>query len=159
MGNLIVATSSIFVPILTKTFTYPYIMHPYRWGGLPWEEPGIFAQGAVTKMLNFGTIMTLAAISNMMNSVKTCHKVDLWLSYRRSIFALIGYIVGQLVAYFVPMVKAPIVGFLTWLPYAGYIADGLITFPFILFFGSMGTAKIRSDICGDGMKVATGIHI
>jgi hypothetical protein len=147
MGNIIMATSSIFVPIVTKTITYPYIIHPYRWGGIPWEEPNFFFETAIIKVLNFGTIMSLAALSNMINSMRECRKADLWLSYRRAILPLIGYIIGHIFAYMFPMIKTPLLSFLSWLPYAGFICDGIIAFPFVLLFGSMGTAKTRADVC------------
>jgi hypothetical protein len=146
MGNLIVTIGSIFVPLVSEKLLIPFIFHPLRYGGIPWSEPGITAS-ILTWFLNIAMLIILSTISGMMSTTRECNKKDIMRSIKRSTWVILGYFIGNFVSFFLPIIKAPILLATMWLPYAGYIAHGSLVSIFVLLFGAMGNAKLRSEIC------------
>ncbi len=146
MGNLIVTIGSIFIPLISDKLIVPFVFHPLSWGGIPWSEPGISAS-ILTTLTNILMLTSLSTISGLMTTSRKCDKRDLILSIKRSLWVLVGYFIGNMVAFFLPIIKAPILLATMWLPYAGYLAHGTLVSFFIMLFGAMGNAKLRSDIC------------
>jgi len=148
MGNAIVAASSIFIPLFNRLVTVPYFYDPIRWNRIPWHQPFTFEVSFMIYLANVIILMILATISGMMSTQRECQKYDVKHSIKRSIWVILGYFVGCMFAFFLPIVKAPLLMLLSWMPYASYIVNGLITAPFVLIFGAMGNSTMRNDLCG-----------
>ena len=147
MGNLIVTSTSIVIPLITDKIIIPFVFYPTRWGSIPWKEPSMFVTGPLKFVINLVTLSLLAAVSGMMSTTKECNKKDFLLSWKRSIWVILGYLIGNMVVTLLPMIKAPILMAMMWMPYAGYIAHGMLVSLFIMFFGAMGNTKLRNDVC------------
>lgn len=146
MGNLIVTIGSVFIPLISDKLIIPFMYHPSRWGGIPWSEPGISAS-ILSFFSNIMMLVILSTISGMMTTSRKCRKKDLKQSVKRSTWVVLGYIIGNIAAFFLPIIKAPILMATMWLPYAGYIAHGILVGLFVLLFGAMGNARLRMEIC------------
>ena len=146
MGNLIVTIGSIFIPLISDKLIIPFLYHPMRWGGIPWNEPGMSAS-FLSFSFNILMLITLATISGMMTTTRKCNKKNFYRSLKRSIWVVLGYIIGNMSAFFLPIIKAPMLIATMWLPYAGYLAHGVIVSIFVLLFGAMGNARLRIEIC------------
>ena len=147
MGNLIVTGASIFIPLLNKLVTVPFLFHPYRWGGVPWKAPGDITVMLATFIMNILMLSILATISGMMSTEKECRKHDVWLSFKRSMWAILGYIVGNIVVFLMPLLTAPLLAMFVWLPYAGIIVPSMMVSIFIMLFGAIGNTVLRSNVC------------
>lgn len=147
MGNLIVTGASVFVPLFNEIVTIPYLYSPLRWGGIPWSPPNSIYVNMTRIILNIIVLIILGTLSGLMTTERQCRRLDLWLSIKRSSWVLLGYFVGNVFLTLIPMIKAPLLALLIWLPYAGWIAHGLIVALFILFLGSFGNAYQRAETC------------
>jgi len=148
MGNLLVTGASIFVPLINNVVVAPYLLHPYNLGGLPWREPHWLFLGAFTFMLNIIVLMLLSMISGTMNTLNGCKKINFKKALKRSLWIVLGYIVGNITVFTMPFIKAPLLTIGIWLPYAGWLIHGFLVAPSIMFFGAMGNTVLRSDVCG-----------
>lgn len=147
MGNLIVTVCSVFIPLVTKVHIVPYLFHPYRWGGVPWTPPGDIMIRIVTFLLNIGMLSLLATISGLMTTEQQCNKHDLLLSLKRSTWVIVGYIVGSLVVFLMPLLTAPLLAMFVWLPYAGIIVPSMLVSIFVMIFGALGNTVLRENVC------------
>lgn len=147
MGNLLAATASIGVPLFTHTVTLPFLFHPLRWGGVPWAEPHWILLGLLTFILNVCTLMVLGTMSGLMTTKGMCNRTDVLRSIKRSLWVVLGYIIGNLFLFVFPFVKAPFLVFGLWLPYAGWLVHGFLVSIFILLTGSVGNTMLRSEVC------------
>ena len=147
MGNFIVTTGSVFIPLFTKLVTVPYFYHPHHWGGIPWEEPGGIGLNIVSFIFNVLTLAILATVSGMMTTERECRKYKVWKSMKRSIWAILGYIIGNIVIFMLPVVKAPLLAIFAWLPYAGYLVHGMMVSAFVMLFGALGNQVLRMQVC------------
>lgn len=147
MGNFLACTASIGVPLLTKLVTIPFLLHPTRWGGIPWKEPHWAFMGFMTVFLNLLSIMILGTLSGMMTTEQACRKHDILQSFRRSTWLVLGYLVGNALLMIFPFIKVPFLLFGMWLPYAGYLIHGFLVSIVMMFFGAMGNTILRAQIC------------
>jgi hypothetical protein len=147
MGNLIATCVSVVVPLITKSVWMPYIYHPNRWGGIPWVEPNWLLMGIITFVLNAMMLSVIGTISGMMSTKGECDRYDVYLSVRRSVWMIMGYVIGNIMLFIVPYIKAPILPFFMWMPYAGWIVHGMLVGVVILLFGAMGNAILRKEVC------------
>ena len=147
MGNIIAASASIGVPLMTKTVVTPYIFHPLRWGGIPWSQPHWIIMALVTFIVNVILLMFIGTVSGMMSTKKLCNKINLVRSIKRSLWIVMGYVVGNIMLAILPFVKAPILALTLWMPYAGWIVHGLCVAIFVLFFGAIGNSMLRNEVC------------
>lgn len=147
MGNLLACTASIGVPLFTKTVTMPFIFHPTRWGGIPWAAPHWIITGLLTFLLNAVTLMLLGTVSGLMTTKKDCNKAEVLPSIHRSLWLVFGYVIGNLLLFIFPFIKAPFLVFSLWLPYAGWLVHGFLVAIVMLFFGAIGNSMLRGEVC------------
>jgi len=147
MGNLIVTTASVGIPLFTQLIAVPFVFHPYRWGGMPWKEPSQILVIFFGFILNLILLSMFGTLSGMMTTENACHKHSVWKSFKRSFWVILGYIIGNIVVFLLPMLSAPLLAVLMWLPYAGIIVRSLLTSIFILIFGAMGNTVLRNEVC------------
>lgn len=147
MGNLVVATGSMFIPIINYAYVVPYMLHPYRWGGIPWKEPNIFILKGLNAILNVFGISLLGTLGGMMTTQEACGKDDPWLSFRKSYIPVLGYGIGSLLMTIFPVIKAPILSAIQWMPYASFITSGIINFCIILLLNAINHTELREQVC------------
>lgn len=147
MGNIVASGLSIGVPLANHLLTIPYIFHPHRWGGVPWSEPNFLFKGIVTFTLNILVLMIIGTISGLMTTKKECNKTNIIRSIKRSLWLVMGYVLGNLILFLFPFIKAPFLPFTLWLPYAGWLVHGFCVSVFVLFFGAMGNSILRQEVC------------
>lgn len=148
MGNLVTAGLSIFVPLTTHLVTLPYILHPSRWGGTPWKEPGALKLSLLTMLSNMIMMIILGTLSGVMTTRQKCNRSDVWKSLWKSIWPIAGFVIGSIILAMAPVLKAPMLAaFSSWLPYAGWIVHGAIVAIFVLAFGALGNTKLRREVC------------
>lgn len=147
MGNIITAVSSIGIPLFNHLVTIPYLLHPNRWGGIPWKTPHFMYLSVLKFIINTISLMIMGTLSGMMSTSKECRKTDLLLSIKKSLWVVLGYIIGSVVMTFLPFIKSPLLTLTVWMPYAGWIIHGICVSVFVLFFGAIGNSKLRKSIC------------
>lgn len=147
MGNIVVTTGSVFIPLFNKLFTIPFFYHPYRWGKIPWYEPNPYFMSLFQFFLNIIMIAFLATISGLMTTQRECRKHDLLKSFKNSLMPIFGYIVGNILVFMMPFLKAPLLSIFSWVPYSGYLVHGAMVAIFVLIFGAMGNATLRENVC------------
>lgn len=128
----------------------PYIYHPTRWGRVPWTEPSPFMNGFMHMFLNIIVIALIGAISGTMSTLGACNKYDFRKSLQRSIWLVLGYLVGTTTISLMPFLKAPLLSISVMFPYANWIVHGLLVSIFVLLFGAIGNNVLRNDICSLG---------
>lgn len=147
LGNLISALLSIPVPLLTRTVLIPYLFHPKRWGSQPWTPPSEILQSGFSFFFSFLIIWALGTLSNTMVTLKTCNKYNTYRSVLRASWTVIGWLVGSVVIYFLPFLKAPLLTFTIAVPFAGYLVTGFLVAIFVYLFSEIGNQVIISDVC------------
>jgi len=147
MGNLIVTLSSIFIPLINKTVSVPYLLDPNRWGGIPWQPPSEIYVATIEYILNIIILSLFATVSGVMNTERKCRKRSWWESFIKSLWVVLAYIIGNIVFYFMPLVKAPMLSTLGFLPFAGIIVNGLLVAIPIMLFGAIGNTVLINKVC------------
>jgi hypothetical protein len=148
MGNLLATLGTIGVPLFNHLVTIPFIYHPYRWGGIPWQAPGWLELAVVTFTANVSLILLLSVLGGIMSTKQKCNKYDVRLSLKRSIWKLLGYFIGSTVLAVASSLKGPALVWLSWLPYSNWIVHGVMVAIPILLLGALGTNILRADVCG-----------
>lgn len=141
-----VTCTSIALPLLNYTYVLPYIFYPPRWG-IPWSPPGSLIMGTISLLVIITELVILGTVSGIMNTSKSCNKIDVKLSVKRSLWIIIGYLVGNLLLVTMPFLKAPLLIMTMGLPYAGWLVHGIMTAIPIMFFGAMGIERLLGDVC------------
>lgn len=152
MGNLLTFTATIFSPLITKEYLTPYFMHPYRWGGIPFQPPGPFQMAFLYLLFNLMIIGFFATISGLMTSAKECRKVHFWTAIVNAKWAMLFALVGIIVINVAPFIKAPVLAVVSWMPYAKLFVDGLYIGLFVLLGGMIGNGYNRKDVCHPNSK-------
>lgn len=147
MGNFITSATSVFIPLISDEVIVPYVFHPYRWGGIPWQPPNQFVQTIVSKLSSIILLSLVSTISGIMSTINECRQYDVWKSFKRSIWVIYGYIIGSIILVIAPFIKAPLLATMAFIPYADYLVSGIITaFP-IMFMGALGNMVLRYQVC------------
>ena len=147
MGNLLATLGTIGVPLFNHLVTLPFIYHPNRWGGIPWQPPGWFELAVVTFIANITLILLLGTLGGIMSTKQKCNKYDVYLSLKRSLWKLIGYMVGSGVLAVMSSLKGPALVWLSWLPYANWLVHGTMVALPIFILGAMGPSVLRDEVC------------
>lgn len=148
MGNTITGISSVIGPMLTETMIVPFVFHPYRWGGIPWEPPSDLVAGIVSLICNSVIISTVATLSGMMATERKCGKKSLKSSWLNSWWPVFGYMVAHTVLFMIPFLKVPLLAVFAWMPYANNFATSLTALPIVMLFGAVGNGWNRKSVCG-----------
>lgn len=149
MGNLITTTVAIFSPLLTREYIIPAVMHPYKWGGVPFVPPGPVKYAFLYMLFNFLLIGSAATISGLMTTAKECKKIQLWTAIVNARWAMLFAAIGMLILLIFPFIKGPLLSFLSWMPYATHIASGIYLGLAVLIGGMIGNGYNRKNVCYD----------
>lgn len=149
MGNLITAMVTVASPLITKEYLIPTIMHPYRWGGIPFVPPGPFKYAFLYLLFNMLIIGTAATISGLMTTARECRRISLWTSIVNARWSLLFALIAMIVITLLPFIKAPVLAVLSWLPYANHIVTGLYMAILVLVGGMIGNGYSRKNVCYD----------
>ena len=147
MGNLITAIVTVFSPLITKEYLIPMIMHPYRWGGIPFEPPGPFKYIFLYVLFNMLVIGTAATLSGLMTTARECQKISFWTAVVNARWANLFALLGMLIIALLPFIKAPVLAVFAWMPYANLFVTGLYMSLFVLVGGMIGNGYNRKDVC------------
>ncbi len=147
MGNLITAIVTIFSPLITREYLIPTLMHPYKWGGIPFIPPGPLKYAFLYLLFNLIIIGSAATLSGLMTTARECRKISFWTSIVNSRWANLFALIGILTMFFLPFIKSPVLAVLSWLPYANHIVTGLFISLFVLLGGMIGNGYNRRDTC------------
>ncbi len=141
-----VTAMSTFLPLINYLVVVPYIFYPSRWG-IPYNRPNGFVIAIASIVIMLVELVILGTVSGIMNTVKECNRYDVKIALKRSLWIIIGYIVGNITLFFLPFLKAPFLIVGMGLPYAGWLIHGFMVSIPVMLFGAMGTTKILADIC------------
>jgi hypothetical protein len=147
MGNLITAMVTIFSPLISKEYLIPMIMHPYRWGGIPFEPPGPFKYTFLYVFFNMLIIGSAATLSGMMTTARSCRRIHFWTSVVNSRWAMLFALIGMIIVAMLPFIKAPVLALVAWLPYSNLIVTGLYMSILVLIGGMVGNNYNRKSVC------------
>lgn len=149
MGNLITATVAIFSPLVTREYIIPSIMHPLKWGGIPFVPPGPIKYAFLYILFNFLLIGSAATLSGLMTTAKECRKIQIWTAIINARWSLLFALIGMIILVFFPFIKAPVLSFVSWMPYATHIASGVYLGLAVLIGGMIGNGYNRKNVCYD----------
>jgi hypothetical protein len=144
---MLAASASTFVPLFNHLVVMPYLYHPTRWGGIPWYEPSAMMSGFMHMLLNIIVLSLIGTFSSMMSTLGACNKSNLTISLKRSIWLVLGYLVGTSVISIMPFLKAPMLSIGNLFPYANWIVHGFLVSFFVLIFGAIGNKVARGNVC------------
>lgn len=147
MGNLITTLTAIPLPLLVQEVIIPYVMHPYRFGGIPFEPPGLFLSVFMNVFFTLIIIGLVATLSGMMTTVRQCKKIQFWTSVYNAKYAMTGGLFGLIILALFPTIKAPLLTIMPRLPFAGVLVTGLYLALFVMIGGMYGNNYNLKDIC------------
>lgn len=147
MGNLLTFTATLFSPLITNEYMIPMIMHPYRWGGVPFQAPGPFRMAFLYLSFNMIIIGFFATLSGLMTTAKECRKVSFWTAIVNAKWSMLFALIGIIVINVAPFLKSPVLAFVSWMPFAKLFVDGLYIGLFVLLGGMIGNGYNRKDVC------------
>lgn len=147
MGNLITAMVTISSPLITKEYLIPTIMHPYRWGGVPFEPPGPFKYAFLYLLFNMLVIGSAATLSGLMTTARECRKISFWTAVVNARWAMLFALIAMIILALMPFIKSPALAVLSWLPYANTIVTGMYMAVLVLIGGMIGNGYNRKDVC------------
>jgi len=143
MGNFIAALASIPVPLLSKIVIVPHLWSPERWGSIPWTPPPFW----VTELVSLIIIIGVAVVGGVMTSLQKCKRKDYRTALSSSKWHAAGYIIGRIFALLAFPLKTMMISAMSWMPFAKQMSEGMITFVFVLLFGSLGNSITRQEVC------------
>jgi hypothetical protein len=147
MGNLITASTTVFIPLFIKKIIMPFFFHPYNNGSIPWTPPNGFTYNIVSIFFTLIILIGIGTISGIMATLSHCNKYEYGKSIFNTKYIIFGYFLANIILFIIPIIKAPLLVVLIWLPYADYIVHGIYTAIFVLLFGALGNSRLIHDIC------------
>jgi hypothetical protein len=148
MGNLLATLGTIGVPLFNHLVTIPFIYHPNRWGGIPWQAPSLMQLTIVTFIANISLVLLLGTLGGIMSTKKKCDKVDIGKTMWRNIWRILGFLAGNAALAVFSSLKGPMLVWLGWVPYASWVVHGVLVAIPVLIMGALGTSVLLSDVCG-----------
>jgi len=147
MGNLLATLGTIGVPLFNHLVTIPFIYHPHRWGGVPWQAPGWFQLAIVTFIANIALVFMLGTLGSIMSTKQSCNKTDIPLSFVNSMWKVAGFMAGSAILSVFVSLKGPFLVWLGWMPYSSWVVHGLLISIPVLLLGSLGTSALIRRVC------------
>lgn len=144
--------SSMYIPFITKLTILPALYYPVTGDGSGfenWVPPSSVKLGVMNALINLLLIIAVGTVTGTMSTAGACNRRRVKQSLYHTIFPVAAFFGTRILLHFVPLVKAPVIAALSFLPYAGMITDALFTGFFTLFIGALGNAKLRRDVCNE----------
>jgi len=138
---------TVFAPLISKEYLIPMIMHPRRWGGIPFKPPSSLKYALLYMICNFIIIGLAAVLSGMMTTLRECDKVDVIASIKNTQWVILSAFIGMLILMFIPFIKAPVIAVLSWMPYANHIVTGLYLSVIVMIGGMYANTFNRRMVC------------
>lgn len=133
-----------WLPILLQSYLVPLIFHPQRLGSIPWHPPYWITVSSVETFLTYLGIFVSFVYGATIMTLDFCERRDLRLSARRSVWALLGYLVSYFIYAPVSYVLTPI---LTHIPYGILIIGNLIRSIVGFYIARMGLQSVVEEVC------------
>jgi hypothetical protein len=146
MGNLIATGATIVLPLFNYLVVLPYIFYPPRWG-IPWYTPNGFVISFIGLLVILVELILIGTLSGVMNTLKKCNKINIKQSIKRSMWIIMGYIIGNIILLTMPFLKTPLLLAGLSVPYGGWWTHGIMTAIPVMYFGAMGITRLLADVC------------
>ena len=137
-----------WLPMITRFYLIPQIFHPQNFGSMPWEAPSTLVTNIVYYGIVYLGIIISFIYSSELNSLNVCGKRNLFLSIKRSIWSVIGYILSSLLSLGSGAMLGPVYKLVAlFFPFARVITDHLIVALGTTFFTSLGMDSVMEEVC------------
>lgn len=146
MGNFIATCATVVLPLFNYLVVLPFIFYPPRWG-IPWYTPNGFVISFIGLLVLLMELVLVGTLSGVMNTVRKCNRYDIKLSMKRSLWIIMGYILGNIILFTMPFLKTPFLVPAIGLPYAGWLVHGLLTAIPVMLFGATGVTRLLGEVC------------
>lgn len=137
----------IIIPLLTKELIIPYLLHPFRFGGIPFKKPSAIKYGILYLLIIVFIICALDSLSNSLTTMKECNEVNMWKSIKATKWMAISISFGLILLFLVPFLKAPLLALFFAVPYSNQIVTGIMLLPFALFGYFIGKRTVKKNVC------------
>jgi hypothetical protein len=78
-----------------------------------------------------------------------CNKADYWDAFKRALWLVLGWVLGNILLRFIPFLKAPLLIVLMWIPYAAWIVHGILVAGVMLIMGAIGNTVAIENVCNN----------
>jgi hypothetical protein len=148
MIELIITIIAIIItPLITKEILIPWLMHPRKFGGIPFKPPGFIKYSLLYIFVSYTFLTSISLVTQSMKSIDTCNKIDIWEAIYQSKWILLFIIIGFIVLFVLPIIKAPLLVMLLALPYSTHIATGVAMLPFSLCGHYIASKRYMKQVC------------
>lgn len=132
------------LPIINRYFITPLVFHPQRLGGVPWTPPNSILITLVETIIDYFFIIVIFIFSSTVYSLDFCGKRDITLSSKRTIWAVMGYLISKIISYPLSMLMTPITSII---PFGDELATQFIRSYIGMYFASMGFESVVEELC------------
>lgn len=148
MGNLVTTLGSIWSPLITSEFLIPYIYHPLNFSSnVPFNNPSALKYALWYYFFNCIIVFILSVIGNIMSTKKNCNKYSLKYAMLGTRLPVLLTIIGLTFIYIMPILKAPLLICLGFLPYSKHIVTGIYLAFFVFIGGYAGNNYTKRLVC------------
>jgi hypothetical protein len=148
IAHSLTAISAVFAPLITTEFIMPTILHPYKFGGIPFVPPGIFKYTSIYLLCIVLIVGSFATVSGMMTTARECKKVEFWSAAVSAKWSMFFALIGITVVFFLPLIKAPLLAILAPVPFSNLISNGIVMSAFVIFGHFLGNNYLKRTTCG-----------
>lgn len=154
MGNLITSFGSIWSPLITSELLIPFIYHPLVFASnIPFNNPSTLKYCLWYMFFNCLIVGILSIIGSIMSSKKECNNYSVYYSILGTRIPILMTILALTFINLMPLLKAPLLVFLGFLPYSKHIVTGIYLSVFVLFGGILGNNYVRRNVCNATMPI------
>ena len=139
---------TVFTPLLTKELIIPYMMNPFRLGGIPFKAPSPIGYMFLYLIVSCCVVGSASMVAESMSSTKKCNKTNIWSAIRNTKWTSFFLIFGLTILFLVPILKAPLLVVLAPLPYSNQIVNGLMLTPFVFIGHYIASSSYMTSVCG-----------
>ena len=75
---------TVFTPLLTKELIIPYMMNPFRLGGIPFKAPSPIGYMFLYLIVSCCVVGSASMVAESMSSTKKCNKTNIWSAIRNT---------------------------------------------------------------------------
>jgi hypothetical protein len=125
----------------------PFVYHPYNIGSVPWTPPNGFIYNIVSFFFTIILLLFFGTITSIMATLKHCNKYKIHKSLYYQRYMFFGFILANLILFIFPIIKAPLLVMLIWIPYADLIVHGIYISAFVTLFAYIANLRLKDSIC------------
>ena len=138
---------TIFTPLLTKELLIPFLMHPFRLGGMPFKAPSPIGYMILYLIVSCSLVASAVMISASMSSTKKCGKISIKKAILSTKWTSFFLIFGFTILFLVPILKLPLLVLFAAVPYSNQLVNGLMLTPFVFMGHFIGSRIYMDQVC------------